>query len=66
MAFMPETPRFLLRQNRQPEAIVALQFLRGPLVDHEWECREIEANAGEQVKGNPEMALGLPLCLSLP
>ncbi|XP_015675492.1 solute carrier family 2, facilitated glucose transporter member 8 [Protobothrops mucrosquamatus] len=48
MAFMPETPRFLLRQNRQPEAIAALQFLRGPLVDHEWECREIEANAGEQ------------------
>ncbi|ETE66880.1 Solute carrier family 2, facilitated glucose transporter member 8, partial [Ophiophagus hannah] len=48
MAFVPETPRFLLRQNQQPEAIAALQFLRGPLVDHEWECREIEANVNEQ------------------
>ncbi|XP_070811707.1 solute carrier family 2, facilitated glucose transporter member 8 isoform X1 [Pituophis catenifer annectens] len=48
MAFMPETPRFLLRQNRQSEAIAALQFLRGPLVDHEWECRQIEANVNEQ------------------
>ncbi|XP_032088864.1 solute carrier family 2, facilitated glucose transporter member 8 isoform X1 [Thamnophis elegans] len=48
MAFMPETPRFLLRQNQQSEAIAALQFLRGPLVDHEWECREIEANVNEQ------------------
>ncbi|XP_007423249.1 solute carrier family 2, facilitated glucose transporter member 8 isoform X1 [Python bivittatus] len=48
MAFMPETPRFLLHQNQQPEAIAALQFLRGPLVDHEWECQEIEANASEQ------------------
>ncbi|XP_054853376.1 solute carrier family 2, facilitated glucose transporter member 8 [Eublepharis macularius] len=48
MAFMPETPRFLLCQNMRAEAIAALQFLRGPLVDHEWECSEIEANAGEQ------------------
>uniref|UniRef100_A0A670YHW8 Solute carrier family 2, facilitated glucose transporter member 8 n=1 Tax=Pseudonaja textilis TaxID=8673 RepID=A0A670YHW8_PSETE len=35
MAFVPETPRFLLRQNRQSEAVAALQFLRGPLVDHD-------------------------------
>ncbi|XP_044296028.1 solute carrier family 2, facilitated glucose transporter member 8 isoform X2 [Varanus komodoensis] len=48
VVFMPETPRFLLSRRRRPEAIAALQFLRGPLVDHEWECREIEANAGEQ------------------
>ncbi|XP_077163144.1 solute carrier family 2, facilitated glucose transporter member 8 isoform X2 [Paroedura picta] len=50
MAFMPETPRFLLRQNKRSEAIAALEFLRGPLVDHEWECSEIEASAGEQQK----------------
>ncbi|XP_060107342.1 solute carrier family 2, facilitated glucose transporter member 8 [Heteronotia binoei] len=50
MAFMPETPRFLLHQNKRSEAIAALQFLRGPLVDHEWECSEIEANSGEQQK----------------
>ncbi|XP_048368812.1 solute carrier family 2, facilitated glucose transporter member 8 [Sphaerodactylus townsendi] len=48
MAFMPETPRYLLRQNKRSEAIAALQFLRGPLVDHEWECSEIEASMGEQ------------------
>ncbi|XP_061460054.1 solute carrier family 2, facilitated glucose transporter member 8 isoform X4 [Rhineura floridana] len=48
MAFMPETPRFLLSRNRRPEAIAALQFLRGPLVDHEWECREVEVNARVQ------------------
>ncbi|KAL8174796.1 UNVERIFIED_CONTAM: Solute carrier 2 (Facilitated glucose transporter) member 8 [Gekko kuhli] len=50
MAFMPETPRFLLRQHKRSEAIAALQFLRGPLVDHEWECSEIEANTDEQQK----------------
>uniref|UniRef100_A0A8D0BFH1 Solute carrier family 2, facilitated glucose transporter member 8 n=1 Tax=Salvator merianae TaxID=96440 RepID=A0A8D0BFH1_SALMN len=48
MAFMPETPRFLLSRHQRPEAIAALQFLRGPLVDHEWECRETEAHTEEQ------------------
>uniref|UniRef100_A0ABM5F788 Solute carrier family 2, facilitated glucose transporter member 8 isoform X1 n=2 Tax=Pogona vitticeps TaxID=103695 RepID=A0ABM5F788_9SAUR len=48
MAFMPETPRYLLSRNQPGEAMEALQFLRGPLVDHGWECREIEANADEQ------------------
>ncbi|XP_072208502.1 solute carrier family 2, facilitated glucose transporter member 8 isoform X2 [Excalfactoria chinensis] len=48
MLFMPETPRFLLDQNKRAEAIAALQFLRGPYVDHEWECRQIEANAEEE------------------
>ncbi|XP_043914747.1 solute carrier family 2, facilitated glucose transporter member 8 [Protopterus annectens] len=48
MCFMPETPRFLLAQKKQLEAITALQFLRGPLVDHELECRQIEANFSEQ------------------
>ncbi|XP_063000819.1 solute carrier family 2, facilitated glucose transporter member 8 isoform X2 [Elgaria multicarinata webbii] len=48
MAFMPETPRFLLSRNQQAEAVAALQFLRGPLVEHEWECREIQASAHEQ------------------
>ncbi|XP_042336410.1 solute carrier family 2, facilitated glucose transporter member 8 [Sceloporus undulatus] len=50
MAFMPETPRFLLSQNQQTEAIASLQFLRGPLVDHEWECQQIEENTSEQEK----------------
>uniref|UniRef100_A0A8D0HVL5 Solute carrier family 2, facilitated glucose transporter member 8 n=1 Tax=Sphenodon punctatus TaxID=8508 RepID=A0A8D0HVL5_SPHPU len=45
MIFMPETPRFLLNRNQRPEAMAALQFLRGPQVDHEWERRQIEANA---------------------
>ncbi|XP_060126371.1 solute carrier family 2, facilitated glucose transporter member 8 isoform X2 [Zootoca vivipara] len=53
VAFMPETPRFLLSRNQRPEAIAALQFLRGPLVDHEWECREIEVNA----EGQEELSL---------
>ncbi|XP_053137949.1 solute carrier family 2, facilitated glucose transporter member 8 isoform X1 [Hemicordylus capensis] len=48
IAFMPETPRFLLSRNQHPEAIAALRFLRGPLVDHEWERREIEANSSAQ------------------
>uniref|UniRef100_A0A8C0FEE1 Solute carrier family 2, facilitated glucose transporter member 8 n=1 Tax=Bubo bubo TaxID=30461 RepID=A0A8C0FEE1_BUBBB len=30
MSFMPETPRFLLNQNKHSEAIAALRFLRGP------------------------------------
>ncbi|XP_077778350.1 solute carrier family 2, facilitated glucose transporter member 8 isoform X2 [Podarcis muralis] len=53
VAFMPETPRFLLSRNQRPEAIAALQFLRGPLVDHEWECREIEVNT----EGQEELSL---------
>ncbi|XP_068771324.1 solute carrier family 2, facilitated glucose transporter member 8 isoform X4 [Struthio camelus] len=48
MSFMPETPRFLLNQNKRSEAIASLRFLRGPHVDHEWECRQIEANVEEE------------------
>lgn len=49
MSFMPETPRFLLNQNKHAEAIASLQFLRGPYMDHEWECRQIKANVEEEV-----------------
>lgn len=49
MSFMPETPRYLLNRNKHPEAIAALKFLRGPHVDHEWELRQIETSAEEQV-----------------
>ncbi|NWU98037.1 GTR8 protein, partial [Upupa epops] len=48
MSFMPETPRFLLNQNKHSEAIASLRFLRGPHVDHERECRQIEASVQEQ------------------
>ncbi|XP_014798293.1 PREDICTED: solute carrier family 2, facilitated glucose transporter member 8 isoform X1 [Calidris pugnax] len=48
MSFMPETPRFLLNQNKHSEAIAALCFLRGPHVDHAWECRQIEAGVQEE------------------
>ncbi|XP_034783455.1 solute carrier family 2, facilitated glucose transporter member 8-like [Acipenser ruthenus] len=48
MCFMPETPRYLLTQNRRAEACVALRFLRGPEVDHEWECRQIEDSSAER------------------
>nr|XP_028570613.1 solute carrier family 2, facilitated glucose transporter member 8 isoform X3 [Podarcis muralis] len=58
VAFMPETPRFLLSRNQRPEAIAALQFLRGPLVDHEWECREIEVNTEGQESGAASIIVG--------
>ncbi|NXD88216.1 GTR8 protein, partial [Halcyon senegalensis] len=48
MYFMPETPRFLLNQNKRSEAIAALCFLRGPHADHEGECRQIEAGVQEE------------------
>ncbi|XP_037254941.1 solute carrier family 2, facilitated glucose transporter member 8 isoform X1 [Falco biarmicus] len=48
MSFMPETPRFLLNRNKRSEAIASLRFLRGPHVDHEWECRQIEASVQEE------------------
>ncbi|XP_067327942.1 solute carrier family 2, facilitated glucose transporter member 8 [Anolis sagrei] len=49
MAFMPETPRFLLlRQKREHEALAALRFLRGPRVEHHRECLALQAHAGEQ------------------
>ncbi|NXI42021.1 GTR8 protein, partial [Galbula dea] len=48
MAFMPETPRFLLNRHKRAEAIAALRFLRGPQADHEGECRQIEAGVQEE------------------
>ncbi|NXJ65377.1 GTR8 protein, partial [Rostratula benghalensis] len=48
MSFMPETPRFLLHQNKRSEAIAALSFLRGPHADHAWECRQTEASVQEE------------------
>ncbi|GCC16917.1 solute carrier family 2, facilitated glucose transporter member 8 [Chiloscyllium punctatum] len=48
MCFMPETPRYLLRKNEHAEALRVLAWLRGPEVDSEWECRQIEANCDEQ------------------
>ncbi|XP_048414718.1 solute carrier family 2, facilitated glucose transporter member 8 isoform X2 [Stegostoma tigrinum] len=48
MCFMPETPRYLLRKNKRAEALRVLAWLRGPEVDSEWECRQIEANCDEQ------------------
>lgn len=49
MIFMPETPRYLINQNKRAEALSALSFLRGPDVDHEWEYRQIESSADQKV-----------------
>ncbi|XP_069798837.1 solute carrier family 2, facilitated glucose transporter member 8 [Dendropsophus ebraccatus] len=51
MCFMPETPRYLINQERGAEAMAALRFLRGPDVDHEWEYRQIEASGERQAGG---------------
>ncbi|XP_056408757.1 solute carrier family 2, facilitated glucose transporter member 8-like, partial [Hyla sarda] len=51
MCFMPETPRYLINQERRAEAMAALHFLRGPDVDHEWEYRQIEASGDQQEDG---------------
>lgn len=48
MCFMPETPRFLLKLNKYSEALAALEFLRGPDVDHEWECSQIDESTQDQ------------------
>lgn len=55
MCFMPETPRYLINQERPAEAMAALRFLRGPDADHEWEYRQIEAS-GEQQGDSLKMA----------
>ncbi|KAM3911639.1 solute carrier family 2, facilitated glucose transporter member 8 isoform 1-T2 [Leptodactylus fuscus] len=55
MCFMPETPRYLINQERRAEAIAALRFLRGPDADHEWEYRQIRAS-GEQQEDGLKMA----------
>ncbi|XP_066569325.1 solute carrier family 2, facilitated glucose transporter member 8 isoform X2 [Amia ocellicauda] len=51
MCFMPETPRFLLAQGREVEALAALRFLRGPDAPLHWECAQIEAAARQQGAG---------------
>ena len=48
MAFMPETPRWLLANNQRHRAIKELEWLRGPLYDVEEECFEIESNLDQQ------------------
>ncbi|XP_068105114.1 solute carrier family 2, facilitated glucose transporter member 8 isoform X2 [Hyperolius riggenbachi] len=51
MIFMPETPRYLINQEKRGEALSALHFLRGPEVDHEWEYRQIESSSDQQEGG---------------
>ncbi|XP_063287633.1 solute carrier family 2, facilitated glucose transporter member 8 [Pelobates fuscus] len=48
MCFMPETPRYLINQDKFSEALSALRFLRGPEADHEWEYRQIESSGDDQ------------------
>ncbi|KAM8933991.1 solute carrier family 2, facilitated glucose transporter member 8 [Pelodytes ibericus] len=48
MCFMPETPRYLINQDRFSEALSALRFLKGPDADHEWEYRQIESSGDDQ------------------
>ncbi|OCT67068.1 hypothetical protein XELAEV_18038350mg [Xenopus laevis] len=48
MCFMPETPRYLIQQDKTLEAMAALKFLRGPHADHEWEYRQIESSGDDQ------------------
>ncbi|CAH1267647.1 SLC2A6 [Branchiostoma lanceolatum] len=48
MAFMPETPRWLLAKGRRPAAVTSLLWLRGPDVDVEDECADIESNLQQQ------------------
>lgn len=43
MVFLPETPRYLLANNKRHEAILALHWLRGPEYQVEEECFNIEA-----------------------
>ena len=47
MVFMPETPRWLLANGLRQKALMELAWLRGPDVDVEEECREIESNLGK-------------------
>lgn len=45
---MPETPRYLLSKNRRNEAIRTVAWFRGPHVNAEEECCEIESNLDQQ------------------
>ena len=47
MAFMPESPRWLLANNKRHKALLALAWLRGPDYDAEEECFLIESNLGK-------------------
>ena len=42
--FLPETPRYLLANNRRHDAILALYWLRGADYQVEEECFEIESH----------------------
>lgn len=47
MAFMPESPRWLLANNQRHKALLVLALLRGENYDFEEECFEIETSLGE-------------------
>lgn len=47
MFSMPETPRWSLEKNRRNEALIALQWLRGPDADNDKECDTIVDSFGE-------------------
>jgi len=50
MAFMPETPRWLLAHNKQHVAIRELRWLRGSEYDVAEECSEIKTRLDQQEK----------------
>ncbi|XP_787337.4 solute carrier family 2, facilitated glucose transporter member 8 [Strongylocentrotus purpuratus] len=46
VVMVPETPRYLLMKRLKNQAMLVLRRLRGPMVDVEFECREIEDALG--------------------
>ena len=50
MSLMPDTPRYLLIKHQREKALKILQWLRGPHVDPDVECREIEDGLDSQVR----------------
>ncbi|XP_077864167.1 solute carrier family 2, facilitated glucose transporter member 8-like [Saccoglossus kowalevskii] len=48
VVMMPETPRYLLSVNRRNDAIRTVAWLRGPHIDPDDECCNIESNLDQQ------------------
>lgn len=67
MLFMPKSPRWLVIQGRDEEALATIKYLRGPLYDHAKELEQIygDSSSPDKATCSDVLALGVRFPLFL-